>query len=90
MANLVVCTVLDLVSQQYGRPFFTVSTGSAIRGFSDEVNEPHEQSVLYRHPDDFQLFCLGSFDDETGKFALDDVPQMLVSGSQIKDQKRAE
>lgn len=89
MSQLVVCTVLDMVAKQYGRPFFTVSTGSAIRGFSDEVNTPHEQSVLYKHPNDFQLYCIGTWDDETGRFTLDDVPSLLVSGSQVRVREEA-
>lgn len=80
-----VCSVLDIVSQQYGRPFFTLNEGSAIRGFTDEVNQPNESSVLYKHPNDFQLFVLGTFDDSNCKFELLDVPRMLVSGSQVKD-----
>lgn len=83
----VMCSVLDLIGQQYGRPFFVVSVGSAIRGFSDEVNTPAEQSVLFKHPDDFQLFEIGVFDDSSCKFELLDVPKMLVSGSQVKDIK---
>lgn len=82
MAKYVMCSVLDLTAQQYGRPFFTISDGSAIRGFSDEVNQPNENSILYKHPDDFQLFRLGTFDDSSGSVVLQD-PVMLVSGASV-------
>lgn len=82
MARYAMCSVLDLAARQYGRPFFTVSDGSAIRGFSDEVNHQDTQSILYMHPDDFQLFKLGVFDDSTGKVELQD-PVMLVSGASV-------
>lgn len=84
MAIYQVCTVLDMVAQQYGRPFFTVSEGSAVRGFSDEVNRQSE-SMLYQHPNDFQLFALGTYDDETGSFSLLTTPVLLVSGANVVD-----
>lgn len=83
MAVYRMCSVFDLVAQQYGRPFFAVSDGSAIRGFSDEVNNPESQ--LYRHPDDYQLFILGEFDDASAAISVLDVPQLLVSGSAVKE-----
>lgn len=82
MAKYTMCSVLDLTAQQYGRPFFTISDGSAIRGFSDEINHPDDNSILYKHPDDFQLFRIGTFDDSTGKVDLCD-PVMLVSGASV-------
>lgn len=79
----VVCSVLDLTGQQYGRPFTVVSDGSAIRSFSDEINHASDSSLLYKHPDDFQLFKLGTFDDSSALFELLDVPVMLVAGSSV-------
>lgn len=80
MATYVMCSVLDMVAQQYGRPFFTINEGSAIRGFTDEINNP--ESVLFRHPTDYQLFSLGSFDDESAQISQTGVPKLLISGSQ--------
>lgn len=83
MARYVMCSVLDLAAQQYGRPFFSVSDGSAVRGFVDEVNREDKQSLLFNHPDDFQLFKIGVFDDETGKVELQDAV-MLLSGASAR------
>lgn len=80
MAIYSMCSVLDMVAHQYGRPFFTINEGSAIRGFSDEINNP--ESVLFRHPTDYQLFSLGSFDDETAQVEQASSPKLLISGSQ--------
>lgn len=82
MAVYKMCSVLDMVAQQYGRPFFAVSEGSAIRGFSDEINRQSD-SVLYQHPADFQLFMLGEFDDESASLVLHDTPKLLVNGSAL-------
>lgn len=84
MAVMHMCSVLDMVAQQYGRPFFAVSEGSAIRGFSDEVNRSAD-SVLYQHPNDFQLFYLGTFDDADCSFDVLSTPRLLVSGAQVAE-----
>lgn len=83
MAKYIMCSVLDLAAQQYGRPFFAISDGSAIRGFVDEVNHEDANSILYKHPDDFQLFRLGTFDDGGGKIELQE-PVMLISGASCR------
>lgn len=82
MAKYTVCTVLDMVAGQYGRPFFAVSEGSALRGFADEVNS-NTESMLYKHPSDFQLFMLGEFDDSNAQFELISPPKLIVSGAAV-------
>lgn len=82
MAIYQMCSVLDMVAQQYGRPFFVVSEGSAIRGFSDEINRKSD-SVLFNHPTDFQLFHIGTFDDETCALDVFVAPKLLVAGSAV-------
>lgn len=83
MTTYVMCSVLDMTAQQFGRPFTTVSDGSAIRSFSDEVNHPSDTSILYKHPDDFQLFKIGLFDDLSGSIELLPTPLLLISGSAV-------
>ena len=69
--NLVVVSIFDLAAQSYGRPVFIPSQGLAIRSFSDEVNKP-DGGDLHNHPEDFVLYELGGFDDNTGRFNLHD------------------
>lgn len=76
----VVCAVRDRVADVFGQPFFSASTGLAVRGFQDEVNRADDKNVLFRHPDDFDLFELGIFDDTTAKFVMLDQPRQLVLG----------
>lgn len=63
-----VCSVFDLASQLYGQPMFVTGTGVAIRSFSDELKRKGDDNVLARHPEDYELFHLGTFDDERGVF----------------------
>lgn len=83
MAKYKMCSVLDMVAQQYGRPFFTVSEGSAIRSFADEINKGGPDSTLASHPADFQLFLVGTFDDDSCQIDLLPNPQLLVQGAAV-------
>lgn len=78
------CSIKDSAADAYGRPFFLPSIGVAIRSFTDEVNRAAEDNQIYQHPEDFDLFELGSFDDSTGKFDLHDVPKQIALGRQVK------
>lgn len=79
-----ICTVKDRAADAFGRPMFVPSTGVAIRSFSDEINRNHAENQLYNHPDDFDLYELGQFDDNTGLFSLHDQPKLLSLGKQVK------
>jgi hypothetical protein len=63
---------------------FVPSAGVAIRSFSDEINRNNADNQLYNHPDDFDLYELGEFDDNTGLFALHEQPKLLSLGKQVK------
>ncbi len=58
-------TVFDSKTEAYLRPFFCLSTGEAIRSFSDAVND--SSSMFFRHPADFHLFEIGTFEDQTAE-----------------------
>lgn len=57
-------SVLDKKAEYFSTPFFTRSLGEAIRGFGDEARNPESQ--LFKHPNDFELFHVGYFSQETG------------------------
>jgi len=82
--KLIICTVKDRAADAYGRPMFVPSTGVAIRSFSDEINRNNADNQLYNHPDDFDLYELGEFDDNSGLFSLHEQPKLLSLGKQVK------
>ena len=84
--KLNLCSVKDRAADAYGRPMFVPSTGVAIRSFSDEVNRADADNQLYNHPDDFDLYEFGIFDDNTGQFEIYDQPKLLSLGKQVKIQ----
>jgi len=82
--KLTLCTVKDRAADAYGRPMFVPSVGVAIRSFSDEINRADAENQLYNHPDDFDLYELGEFDDNSGRFTLHEEPKLLSLGKQVK------
>ena len=85
--KLVLCSVKDRAADAYGRPMFVPSIGVAIRSFSDEVNRQDAENQLFNHPDDFDLYEMGEFDDNTGLFTLHDQPKLVSLGKQVKINK---
>lgn len=66
--KILVLAVRDIQVGAFGRPIFAATRGQAVRSFSDEVNRPVDGNQLASHPEDFQLWHLGEFDEETGEF----------------------
>lgn len=73
-----VLAIRDRAIDSYGQPFFSASVGGAVRSFSDELNRVAENNQLNKHPDDFDLFLLGEFDDQTGEFDTTRPAQVAV------------
>lgn len=78
----IVMAVRDRAADTYGSPFFVVAVGQGVRSFSDEVNRAAPDNQLYMHPEDFDLYELGSFDDSSGTFETD-VPRMRAIGKDV-------
>lgn len=76
--------VRDTKTAMYGTPMFLVSPGQALRSVSDEVNKGEATSLLFQHPEDFELFHLGSFDSSTAVFSLLPAPVSLALCSNLK------
>lgn len=57
-------SVFDSKAAAFLPPFFMHTDNVAKRTFSDCANDP--QHMFSKHPEDYTLFCLGSFDDVTG------------------------
>ena len=84
--NHVIVSVKDRAADCYGRPFFVATDNVAIRSFMDEVNRKHEENQLFNHSDDFDLFALGVFDDNTAIIDMYDSPKLLMLGKSAKSQ----
>lgn len=65
--KLIAFSVYDTATETFGRPFFVPHAGAATRSFLDELK--NKDSALGQHPNDYELFDCGSFDDQTGTFS---------------------
>ena len=81
---MVVVSIKDRAADAFGRPAFVASLGVAIRSFTDEVNRDNPDNQMFAHPDDFDLYEIGTFDDSTCIFDLNDVPKLVALGKQVK------
>lgn len=80
----VVCTVRDRAADVFGQPIFVAAVGQAIRGFGDQVNKVEANNPLNAHPEDFDLYELGTFDDNSGVFTNLDKPRQVAVGKDMK------
>jgi hypothetical protein len=80
----VIVSVKDSAAEAFGRPMYLQSLGVAIRSFTDEVNREDKDNQLFNHPDDFDLYELGVFDDSIGRYELRDNPSVIVRGKDVK------
>lgn len=65
MAKLGAYCVRDAKADAFMRPFFAPTAGFAIRTFSEWANDG--ESPVSKHPEDYMLFAIGSYEEETGK-----------------------
>lgn len=56
--------IWDVKAEVYGVPFFMRNKWEAMRAFKDLANDPN--TTVGRHPEDYKLTAIGSFDDESG------------------------
>lgn len=65
----VMVSVFDRATQVFSAPQFVGAAAQALRGFRDQVNARGDaNNVVAAHPEDFDLFELGLFDDAAGHF----------------------
>lgn len=75
-------SVRDCKAQAFLQPFFSTAVGSAVRALEDAVNDG--QSPIAKHPADYVLYEVGSFDDQTGEVATLAPIKLLAVASELK------
>lgn len=60
-------SIYDIKSEVYSKPFYDTTIGAAIRNFNDAAQDP--QTTFNKHPEDFTLYQIGTFDDNTGNIS---------------------
>lgn len=79
--KLIICSIYDSKAEAFMQPLFFQAKGQAVRSFADAVNQ---DGNFKNHPDDYTLFCIGSYDDATG--LLEPIaPESLGNGVQYSN-----
>lgn len=73
--------IRDQKAGAYQDPLFFRSHGEAERAFELAVRNP--ESTWHKHPNDYDLFHVGDFDDVSGKFEPLDTPQHVVKAAHL-------
>lgn len=67
--------IMDRKLGSFARPFTMVNDAMAVRAFQSAKQDP--ASELSKYPEDFVLYAVGTFDDDTGALAQPTPPQAL-------------
>lgn len=78
-----VMTVKDRALDIYNLPFTQTTVAQGVRSFTDEINSNPETSGLAKHPDDYDLYVIGHYDDTTGRLWPLEVPELVVRGKDL-------
>lgn len=78
-------TVYDCKAEAYLPPFYMAKSGQAVRAFSDMANDPTH--AFYKHAEDYTLFQLGVFDDNSATFDLHASPLAMCKAIEHKKQR---
>ena len=83
MATLKAFAIRDSKAEYFNTPFFQKSHGEAERSFKQLTND--NQSTVSKYPEDFDLYYLGEYDDNTGTLAALESPQHVTKAIHMKE-----
>lgn len=75
-----VYSLFDKKALVYGPPVCFGKVGEALRWVCDLMAEP--TSTVAKYSDDFQLFELGEYDDNSGEFNVPEKPHLIAAASE--------
>lgn len=80
--KLEIMTVLDKKARAFCSPFFVTHIAVGVRTFSMGANKP--DTNVWAHPEDFALYHLGTFEDDSGECKLHPQPQHVAEAINLK------
>lgn len=75
-------SVFDTKAAVFGTPFFMPREAMAIRSFEDLTNDG--KSLVFNHPEDFSLYHVGDFDDDSGEMVPVKPRNLVTAASLLK------
>lgn len=81
-------SIYDKVANAYNKPFYCLNDGMAIRIFSEVVNDG--KSEICSHPEDYSLFYVGDFSEQTGVIEVaKDCPVRVMFATELVNADRS-
>ena len=74
-------SIRDAKAEVFNTPFFQKTHGEAERSFKKLAGD--KDSMVSQYPDDYDLYYLGEYDDQTGTIKSLDTPQHLLKAVQV-------
>ena len=74
-------SIHDSKGEIFNPPFFKSTHGEAERDFQTASQD--DQSMISKYPEDFDLYYLGEYDDQTGKFKALPTPQHIIKAVNV-------
>lgn len=84
-----IIAIRDMVAEAFSVPQFVVNIGASVRSFGDEIRRPKPDgnpAALQDHPEDFNMYHLGEYEDDRGIFTLTE-PKLIAQGRDYKESK---
>lgn len=75
-------SIRDTKAEIFNPPFYKNTHGEAERDFTSVVND--EKSMPFKYPEDYDLYYLGTYDDQTGKIESQPTPEHVLKAVQLK------
>lgn len=77
----IIVAVKDRAVNAFGTMFHVRTAEEAIRSLLQEAN--NKQSNINAHPEDYDLYNLGTFNDETGQITTNGAPTVIVRAQDL-------
>lgn len=78
-----VYSIYDIKSAVYQQPFFAHKHGQAMRMIMEGIKQG--EAMFAKYPEDFRLFAVGEWDDETGTMAELSQPDFVCELADLKE-----
>lgn len=75
-------SVRDSKAGVFNQPFFSRTLGEAERNFAELVKDP--KSFVAKYPDDYDLYQVAEYDDQTGQVIPLDTPKHIVKAVSLQ------
>lgn len=85
--NVRAYSIYDRKALLYTAPFYQVNDSAAIRALVDAVSDP--SSAYGRHPEDYVLYYVGWFDDNSGLFTTEALVHVIDANACVQLQRHA-